>query len=63
MLPWSCTSNSPFVMNTLTALSLARNPWFTWNGSQGLMSSFSAMQCTNFRVVPMVSMSICPGYQ
>ena len=58
MLPWSWTSSSPLVMKTLTVLSLDLNPLLTWNGSHGLMSSFSAMQCTNLRVVPMVSMSI-----
>ena len=44
-----CFSRSPSVkaverqpVNTLTALSLGRKPCWTWNGSHGLRSSFSA---------------------
>ena len=58
VFPWSWTSTSPSVMNTDTVLSSGLKPWSTWNGSHGLISSFSAMQWTNFRVVPIVSMSI-----
>src|ERR1700735_4704134 len=53
----------PYGTLTVTVDSSGPNPCCTLQGSHGVLSSFSATQNENLLGVPMVSMSVMPGYE
>src|SRR5580704_17835618 len=53
----------PYGTLTVTVDSSRPNPCCTLQGSHGVLSSFSATQKENLLGVPMVSMSVMPGYE
>ena len=61
LFPWSLTVWGPAPAKMVTVLSSASKPRSTCNGSQGLSSSFSAMQQVYFPACPNAERSSSPG--